>query len=233
MTKTKILEILLIEDEPKHLADAKAEVQKAIESGLAIQVDYASSYVEVQKARGGKKYDGIISDIFFPFDPDAPEEELSWGEKAIKGWNGSAKSKCYELLAASSQLKELEEHGILAVMEEVGYTKVDQEFRSWYEPGYLPSEINLAAFKWLGGREMHPTGVLIVEEATEQGIPVVLCTDTSHHASKAEPVRQYAASRKIRLVDTYTELSSDAPAKTKRWDEAIKTLYEKISYQRE
>lgn len=231
----KNLEILLVEDEPKHLADAKAEVQKVIERvkefGVAIQVDYASSYVEAQKAMKGKKYDGIISDIFFPFDMEAPEEELPWGEKAIKGWSGAAKTKGYELLTSgekpSRMLKELDDTGVLDNMEVLGYKKVEKTLTEWGVD--RETKTKLEALKWLGGQAMHPTGVMVVEEAVKQKIPVVVCTDQWHHGYSLTPVYGYFCHQPgVELVDSPHD--SFEPVPTKSWDEAIKRLYKRISH---
>ena len=64
--ENKTLNILIVEDDPKHLADAKAEMQKRIEAGIKINVDYASVLADAIKNISETKYDGIKSDVFFP-----------------------------------------------------------------------------------------------------------------------------------------------------------------------
>lgn len=74
------LSILIIEDDQKHLEDAK----QAMKSHDQLAVDYATTYQEAKKLLAEKEYSGIISDIFFPYDAG--------------GWSPVIRSKCYELL---------------------------------------------------------------------------------------------------------------------------------------
>lgn len=60
------LDILLIEDNDKHLADAQIEAQRRIASGEISSVDIAKHFEQFLDMSGAKRYDGIISDIFFP-----------------------------------------------------------------------------------------------------------------------------------------------------------------------
>jgi hypothetical protein len=62
----KTLNVLLIEDNEKHLADAQAEAQKRIASGEIAGVDIARHFEQCLDMASAKRYDGIISDIFFP-----------------------------------------------------------------------------------------------------------------------------------------------------------------------
>ncbi|MEA3514889.1 MAG: hypothetical protein U9R34_05400 [Nanoarchaeota archaeon] len=64
--ENKTLDILIVEDDLKHLTDAKAEMQKRIEAGIKINVNYASNLADAMKCTSEKQYHGIISDIFFP-----------------------------------------------------------------------------------------------------------------------------------------------------------------------
>jgi len=71
------LELLVVEDSPSHLADVKAEIQRRIDAGIKIKVDYASTLDEAMTLVAEKKYDGIVSDVFFP--------GLSGGEEESSG----------------------------------------------------------------------------------------------------------------------------------------------------
>lgn len=62
----KNLEIFVIEDSEKHLADAKTYFGHQIELGARIKVSYATTLQEALNAINTQNYDGIISDIFFP-----------------------------------------------------------------------------------------------------------------------------------------------------------------------
>jgi len=68
----KKLEILVVEDNPKHLEDAKAEMEKNGQH-VDMNVDYAGTLDEAMELVAGKAYDGIISDVFFPVHETAEE----------------------------------------------------------------------------------------------------------------------------------------------------------------
>ncbi len=90
--KNKILEILVVEDDAKHLADAKAETQKITDSGLSIKADYATNLAEAIKCLESKKYDGIISDIFFPSGMEDEYDMIQNVAKIIEDSYGEYKS---------------------------------------------------------------------------------------------------------------------------------------------
>ena len=71
------LEILVIEDNPKHISDAKKLLDDRAERGIISNVDYASTFSEAQELLNRKSYDGIISDIFFP--EKSGENEREYG----------------------------------------------------------------------------------------------------------------------------------------------------------
>ncbi len=62
MVESKKLELLVIEDNPKHLADAKA----VSEQYQGITFTFASTLSEVKGLLEQKTYDAVVSDIFFP-----------------------------------------------------------------------------------------------------------------------------------------------------------------------
>ena len=62
----KKLEILVIEDDEKHLADAKAYFSRQIVAGAGINVTYTTNLQDTLNTLGAQNYDGIVSDIFFP-----------------------------------------------------------------------------------------------------------------------------------------------------------------------
>lgn len=82
------MKILIIEDEAKHIEDAKVAVAKNSE----INADFAKTFDEAKKLMEENSYDGIISDIFFPRNE---KKEIS---NAPIGWSGVIRSKCYDLL---------------------------------------------------------------------------------------------------------------------------------------
>jgi hypothetical protein len=85
------LEILIIEDNSEHLKDAELEMNKKASLGAPIKVDYATNYAEAEHLSNLKKYHGIISDVFFPYD-----NQTSQGK--IKGWNSHAASICLKAI---------------------------------------------------------------------------------------------------------------------------------------
>ena len=63
--KNKI-ELLVVEDKPHHLADARELFNERIKNGIALKVDYSTNYEGAERNMENIQYDGIISDIFFP-----------------------------------------------------------------------------------------------------------------------------------------------------------------------
>src|SRR3989344_169321 len=70
------LEVLVIEDNPKHMSDVKQLCDERIQKGVLSSVDYASTLTEANELLFGKTYDGIISDVFFPERSGEKEREF-------------------------------------------------------------------------------------------------------------------------------------------------------------
>lgn len=64
--ETKKLELLAIEDNPKHLSDLREVMGGRVEAGVVGRVDYATTLTEAYEHLGDRSYDGVLSDIFFP-----------------------------------------------------------------------------------------------------------------------------------------------------------------------
>ena len=79
------MKILVIEDNQKHLVDAKAVVAE-----MRIEADFATTYVDAKNMMENNKYDGIVSDIFFPY-----AEKTSY---PLKGWSFAARFECENML---------------------------------------------------------------------------------------------------------------------------------------
>ena len=62
----RTLEILLIEDTPNHLADARATAESLVASGKRMHVTYVSTLQDAKDILAEREYDGIITDLFFP-----------------------------------------------------------------------------------------------------------------------------------------------------------------------
>ncbi len=75
------MKILIVEDDSKHLQDAKAFF-----ASQPIDVDYASTLFDAENRLGSGQYEGLISDIFFPTggNEDYREEKTAILMKRIK-----------------------------------------------------------------------------------------------------------------------------------------------------
>ncbi|MEW5897059.1 MAG: hypothetical protein AB1668_05175 [Nanoarchaeota archaeon] len=89
--ENKKLEILVVEDNEKHLADAKGIFEKY---GEHINVIYATNLRDAGAALAAAKLDGVISDVFFSYDGPS--------------WNREVADKCSEAL--KQQLNRLREY---------------------------------------------------------------------------------------------------------------------------
>jgi CheY-like chemotaxis protein len=196
--ENKKLEILVIEDNPEHLKDAKSEIQKRIDKGENINANYATTMLEAEELMEQKKFDGIISDIFFPYD----SESYSDIDRIPTGWDKGACLMCYELL------------------KNLGVNYPDGHHTEF------EVKIVEAADKWMERHEMHPTGVLMIPKAEENEIPIVLCTDTYHHGYKTQPVFAYAMQKDVRVIDSHND--PEGHAAKKDWAEAVNAIFERI-----
>ena len=68
------LELLIVEDDPAHLADAQSEMRRRIDAGIPIRVEYASTLSQALQQIATENYDGIICDILFPSGFNAKED---------------------------------------------------------------------------------------------------------------------------------------------------------------
>ena len=89
---TKQLRILVIEDNEKHLVDVRKATDKAQAVGLIDKADIATTYEEAIALLDVHQYDGIISDIFFPYD----NHTLEFGGPV--GWCKIVAMQCRDLL---------------------------------------------------------------------------------------------------------------------------------------
>lgn len=191
----KKLDILVVEDDPKHLADAQAEIQKRIAAGEGLSVDFSGIYEQVIDMMKSKRYDGIITDIFFPGDT-----RKGVPGKVPDGWVGVWSSRCYE---------HLKDHGL-------NRPSHPQDFHS------LRKRIISEGDKWASGRSMHPSGVLVVDDAIKAGIPVVMCTDTYHHGYSTQPIFSWAIRQNVEIIDSHGEYEGNASFKD--WARAFQEL---------
>lgn len=80
------LEILVVEDNEKHLADAR-EYFKGIEAKADVKVTYASTLKQAEELLKNNKFGGIISDVFFPIGEDEAEnkKKIEGLQERLKG----------------------------------------------------------------------------------------------------------------------------------------------------
>ena len=58
--------ILVIEDNERHLADARAFLEERVKTGVTLEIDYVSTLSEAREMMAKVGYDVILTDIFFP-----------------------------------------------------------------------------------------------------------------------------------------------------------------------
>ena len=68
--------LLVIEDKPHHITDARNVLEERVAGGYIGGADYASTYDEAQALLGTNRYDAIMSDVFFPRSSGVLEEQL-------------------------------------------------------------------------------------------------------------------------------------------------------------
>ena len=65
--ETKSIDLLVVEDNPRHLADARAYfTEVSSRAQVPVQVTYATNLAEALQHTGQKKFDGVLTDIFMP-----------------------------------------------------------------------------------------------------------------------------------------------------------------------
>jgi len=187
------MKLLVIEDDPKHLEDAK----NALKEHSDIETEFVSTLKDFEEATKNNHYDGIISDIFFPFDENEEEGKP-------KGWSYNAMIACLELLVGN---------GV--------------NYGDHFQLNDFTRNVVEASDRWVDGLAMHPSGVVVVKNAKEKNIPIVLCTDTYHHGYVTQPVATFASKMDVPLIDSY-EGGYENSAPQKDWKKAIEMLLEII-----
>jgi hypothetical protein len=60
-----------------------------------------------------------------------------------------------------------------------------------YNEMKIRRNIHDASQEWINGNKLAPLGVIIVQAAWDEEIPIVLCTDSYHHGYATEPINQF------------------------------------------
>jgi hypothetical protein len=175
------LEVLVIEDAPQHLHDAQHFFRKNMQANIT----YASTYQEYRDAIAQHPFDGIITDVFFPYDSSPG---------TVPGWNKSVAESCYKSLAKTMRWYRSEQ---LKQQEDIETCNKAHPSAS-ATPGKDYGLFFTAIKAWHEGDAMHPTGMLVVKEMTVQPkkIPIVVNSDAYHHSYGFEPVYRF-------LMQTY------------------------------
>lgn len=208
--KQKSLEILVVEDDEKHLSDAQAEINKRIASGVAINATYVTNYQEAKKQMSERKFDGIISDIFFPSGMEKDE---------------SLRQEAYALLAGSIE-RQIE--GNVRDIEETNfsYTRESQIREQKRIREDCLAKLREVTSEWMEGNSLAPYGALIAQIATKMKIPTVLCTSGHHHGAKYSPVvNAVIGTFKVSVIDRIITDQDDymnfEKESQKNWPEAV------------
>jgi len=205
---TDKLEILVVEDREENISAAKNYFSK-MENVL---VDYAKDYTEAITNLESKKYNGVISDIFFPQTTGSEERQL--GKKLIY-------TLAKEYLA-SNEAKEASES--LANYEKfVGIDKFPEFISSGDKYGIDFGSLTELYKNLEKDSSNQPLGLLIADEAKKKGTKIVLATSLNHHHASAQPAMSYGWTRKIEICEAnsegdYTKSSADF------WQSAFKRL---------
>jgi len=180
-TEHKMLELLVVEDNPKHMEDAKAYFAELSDSEV-VQVTYASNYSNAQQMMKNKRFDGIISDVFIPF------EEVRDGEY-IDSDPEDNKARIQNALFHA----------------EVMPLPCDPKSPDFNYQINVVKSMN----SWCEGKSLMPRGMLIAADAKKAAISIVLCSDAGHHSYELDPINQYALHQDIPLCDRLKENSKD------------------------
>lgn len=185
--QNKKLELLVVEDTPFHLEEAKSEMENLVKYGAQISVDYATTLKEAMDLQKHKKYDGIITDMFFPYDDQTRDDN-------IKGWDYETSAKCAKeivpyLKKNSEIIKNTKEwnDGAKERDEKRGYktnSMSDEELLEDISERLERNEkVNQAHYDYISGKSMHPSGMIVAMKALKEGTPVRYCTDARGHGS--------------------------------------------------
>nr|MBA4404780.1 hypothetical protein [Nanoarchaeum sp.] len=199
------LEILIVEDTPKHLEDVKTEVARLKEKGQEINVAYATNYTTARELIASREFDGIVSDVFIP----ESEGKVSSPETI---------QRCKEVLP-SRYFEEPRNYDLFWRGVEIDYKRNPTP----YEQGAMQEFFQYNAIeKWTNGEAQAPLGTLVAEDAKAKRVPLVFCSATYHHGHKAQPVCTYAITNQIPFIDSGSGYFEDKDRKN--WEKALQNV---------
>ncbi|HLC85099.1 MAG TPA: hypothetical protein VJH22_04870 [Candidatus Nanoarchaeia archaeon] len=193
------LNILVVEDNESHLADAQAYFSPLQEKGI-LHVEYATTLFDAQSKLskliipGGKlkKKDGILTDIFFPL-------------------GGSPQYQ-------DSRLRTIESLFRAAVNVHWDDSKDDESKSREKERASLLK----AAEPWLNTQYPPPSGMYLVLQARSERIPLVVHTDVSGHGKMGLPSLLFMDDYHLPVIVIPED--SRPPQKNKDWKKIHSSL---------
>ena len=243
-----MLDILLVEDNPAYV---KAAHQHLDEKGHS--VIHAPDYIQAIGGLNSIKFNGMISDCFFP--------EITGSGKTALGLElvgKMAKSDPHEAgivagLEALGQYVDLTdpdmrkyarnaisqsgrgdftETPVFRAIKQVGETIgkdgttmiVKNTLSAMYDEARASRDYYGALIKAIQESEANqPLGLLTAEKAKELGIPFVLATSTYHHDVLTQPVQNYASRNGWTLIDC-AQGREDVKATPGYWQRTLSVL---------
>lgn len=241
--------ILLVEDNKKYSASALAYLVHR-DTDVEIAEDYSQAS---DKLQGTPQFDGVISDVFFPFEKgsgniafgkvlvermakeDPQEREM---QEALKIWGEYVNLKDLEMLKysryqiASSQGTNWHNSPLLRAIRQVsgvlnkeGATLIAKRtLEHTYDESRATEDYFGALREEMEADESsQPLGILVAERANELRIPVVLATSTYHHDILTQPVQNFVSRKGIRLIDCGPNRENDKVS-AEYWAKVYKSL---------
>jgi len=211
MTNKKLERLLVIEDTPSHLKDAK----RFFEAVQGLRTEYVTTANEAigERGLGGKLYQREPSD-------DNPE----WYAKIKKFIRQQGFSDDYK------KRTEAQARRIVTYGDQLEAQGIPRTIGGGITP-LVDGVITDLFFPILGrgiqGLDDAPNGLLVVATCKGVEIPCVICTAGYHHGRKYEWANlMNRAMGNPDMVDCYTPGNNDAEGQHKNWKAAYETLKE-------
>jgi hypothetical protein len=213
MVKTKMTNklehILVIEDTPSHLAEAK----KFLETVRGLRTEYAITANEAigELGSGGKLYVAELG-----------EDNPRWYSKmeTFRKQNNLPK---YPSPSTDEQLRAIQEYGRQLETQGVPRTigrKITPLVDGVITDLFFPMGENLIAEINQG-----PSGLIVAATCQRLKIPYVICTAGYHHGSKYEWANlMHRAMGGPEMIDCYNSSNPNTEAKHKNWEAAYEAL---------
>lgn len=228
----KPLELIVVEDNPKHLADAR-QYFGAPERKDLVKVTYCSTLSEADQkltADGAqKRYAGVISDVFFPSGYEAERDaDGDFVAMVGNGFDGAAQTLRDQLMPHTLSEMNLPKVGSptgfivdpCLTEEQIEEYRASAQDKTKHYRGIVEG--------WAKEERASPYGVFVAMLAKEKGVPVVFNTDVTGHGSDILPVTKWADANGMYAVKTKT----DETGGTKDWRMAHLSLVMRIEEQK-